>query len=116
MPELQRTPERFSTFEYQRRLGQTRARMEKQGLDLLIVSDGKPTDYDRYEGRYGISDVSMAVREARQRQVRCFGLAVEKEAKRHLAQMLGPGGYRILPRTTLLPDAMAEIFVDLVSE
>ncbi|MCA9606816.1 MAG: VWA domain-containing protein [Myxococcales bacterium] len=83
---------------------------------LLIVSDGKPTDYDRYEGRYGISDVSMAVREARQRQVRCFGLAVEKEAKRHLAQMLGPGGYRILPRTTLLPDAMAEIFVDLVSE
>lgn len=39
MPELQRTPERFSTAEYQRRLRQTRARMEKQGLDLLIVSD-----------------------------------------------------------------------------
>ncbi len=39
MPELQRTPERFSTPEYQRRLRQTRARMDKQGLDLLIVSD-----------------------------------------------------------------------------
>ena len=24
---------------------------------LLLVSDGKPTDYDRYEGRYGIADV-----------------------------------------------------------
>lgn len=39
MPELQRTPERFSTAEYQRRLRQTRAHMEKQRLDLLIVSD-----------------------------------------------------------------------------
>ena len=39
MPELQRTPERFSTAEYQRRLRQTRAHMEKQDLDLLIVSD-----------------------------------------------------------------------------
>ncbi len=82
---------------------------------LLIVSDGKPTDYDRYEGRYGVGDVAMAIREAGQRQVRCFGLAVEKQAKRHLAQMLGPGRYRILPRTSLLPDAMAEFFIDSIT-
>ncbi|MFI4935962.1 MAG: citrate/2-methylcitrate synthase, partial [Caulobacterales bacterium] len=29
---------------------------------LLLVSDGKPTDYDRYEGRHGIADVRQAVR------------------------------------------------------
>lgn len=39
MPDLQRTPERFSTEEYLQRLAKTRASMEKQGLDLLIVSD-----------------------------------------------------------------------------
>jgi ectoine hydrolase len=39
MPELQRTPERFSTGEYQRRLRQTRAEMEARGLNALIVSD-----------------------------------------------------------------------------
>ncbi|WP_411956695.1 ectoine hydrolase DoeA [Paracoccus homiensis] len=39
MPELQRTPERFSTEEYEERLKKTRASMEKLGLDLLIVSD-----------------------------------------------------------------------------
>ncbi|WP_265500817.1 ectoine hydrolase DoeA [Paracoccus beibuensis] len=39
MPELQRTPERFSTAEYEERLAKTRASMEKLGLDLLIVSD-----------------------------------------------------------------------------
>ena len=31
---------------------------------LLLISDGKPTDYDRYEGRYGIADVRQAIREA----------------------------------------------------
>ncbi|WP_378944646.1 ectoine hydrolase DoeA [Paracoccus sp. R86501] len=39
MPELQRTPERFSTAEYEERLRKTRASMEKLGLDMLIVSD-----------------------------------------------------------------------------
>lgn len=82
---------------------------------LLFVSDGKPIDYDRYEGRYGIADVAMAVREAKARHVKVFGLAIEKEAKRHLAQMLGAGNYRVLPRTDDLPDVMAEVFVRLIA-
>lgn len=83
---------------------------------LLIVSDGKPTDYDRYEGRYGVEDVSKAVREANQRRILCFGLAVEKEAKLHLARMLGPGRYRILPHTSLLPEVMAEVFLSMLTD
>lgn len=39
MPELQRTPYRFSTAEYEQRLKKTRASMERQGLDLLVVTD-----------------------------------------------------------------------------
>lgn len=39
MPELQRTPYRFSTKEYEQRLKKTRASMEQRGLDLLIVTD-----------------------------------------------------------------------------
>lgn len=92
-------------------LDATRARQKI----LVLLSDGKPTDYDRYEGRYGIEDVSQAVREATQQQVQVFGLAIEKEAKTHLARMLGPGGYRILPRTSLLPDAMADLLVGLLT-
>jgi hypothetical protein len=82
---------------------------------LLLLSDGKPTDYDRYEGRYGVEDVRQAVREAGQRRVHVFGLAVEKEAKRHLARMLGPGSYRILPQPSRLPDAMADVFVGMLT-
>ena len=78
---------------------------------LLFVSDGKPIDYDRYEGPYGVADVAMAIREARQHNIKVFGLAVEKEAKRHLSRMMGAGNYRVLPRTDDLPAVMADVFV-----
>jgi nitric oxide reductase NorD protein len=81
---------------------------------LLLVSDGKPTDFDRYEGRYGIEDVAQAVREAHQRRIHTFGIAIEKEAKLYLARMLGPGAYRILPRPAMLPDVMADVFLSVL--
>ncbi|SFC69484.1 ectoine hydrolase DoeA [Tropicimonas isoalkanivorans] len=39
MPDLQRTPERFTDDEYEARVIQTRAEMARRGLDLLIISD-----------------------------------------------------------------------------
>ena len=53
------------------------------------MSDGKPTDYDRYEGRYGVADVRQAVHEAQQRSVHLFALAVDAEARFYLPRMFG---------------------------
>lgn len=80
---------------------------------LLLVSDGKPTDYDRYEGSYGVGDVRRAVQEATERGVRTFGLAIEKEARAHLSRMFGPGGHEILPRPDALADALARLTAEL---
>lgn len=80
---------------------------------LVLISDGKPTDYDRYEGRYGIDDVRRAVGEASERGVRTFGLAIEKEARGYLARMFGPGGYEVLPRPDALADALAKLTAEL---
>jgi nitric oxide reductase NorD protein len=82
---------------------------------LLLLSDGKPTDYDRYEGKHGIQDVRHAVREANERRIHTFGIAVEKEAKLYLARMLGPGHHRILNRPDVLPDVMAEVLLRAAS-
>lgn len=82
---------------------------------LLLVSDGKPTDFDRYEGNYGIEDIAHAVREAAGSSIQTFGLAIEQKAKLHLARMLGAGRYRILPSTEHLPDVMAEVFVSMLT-
>lgn len=81
---------------------------------VLLVSDGKPTDYDRYEGRYGIEDVAQAVREGRQQHISTFTLAIDREAKHYISQMMGSRHYRILPRASLLPNVMAEFFLRAV--
>lgn len=76
---------------------------------LLLISDGKPTDYDRYEGRYGIADVRQALREARQDGVRTVALTVDARAKDHLPRMFGDGGFRILRHPRDLPPALARL-------
>lgn len=80
---------------------------------ILLLSDGKPNDYDRYEGRYGMEDVRKALKEARRSQVNAFALAVEAEARHYLPVMLGQGRYRILPKPSLLPEALGEFYARL---
>lgn len=81
---------------------------------LLLLSDGKPTDYDRYEGAYGVADVRQALREAKQLRIRPFALTVEKAAKGYLPQMFGVNGYRILGHPRALPMSLAEVYRDLL--
>ncbi len=87
-------------------LARTRARTRM----LLLVTDGRPTDYDRYEGRYGVADVAMAVREADSAGVKVFALAVEAQARSHLGEMFGRGRYAVMPRPEALVDAMAAVY------
>jgi nitric oxide reductase NorD protein len=77
---------------------------------LLLISDGKPTDYDRYEGRYGLADVRMALREARQAGVCVHALAVEATARASLPEAFGAGAWHVLPRPELLPQALTEAY------
>ncbi|MDP2304692.1 MAG: hypothetical protein Q8P18_01525 [Pseudomonadota bacterium] len=77
---------------------------------LLLVSDGKPTDYDRYEGRYGVADVRQALREGEARGVITHALAVDAVAGDHLPPMLGPGAWHILPDPRRLPEVLTTVY------
>lgn len=81
---------------------------------LLVIGDGMPTDFDRYEGRYGVADVRMAVREAVREQTHVFGLGIDPRARLPLAEMFGPGGYSLLRAPDALPDALGRLFVSLL--
>ncbi|MCC6846962.1 MAG: VWA domain-containing protein [Deltaproteobacteria bacterium] len=81
---------------------------------VLLVSDGKPTDYDRYEGRYGVADVRQAVREAERRAVRVFALAIDATARAHLPALFGKGNYGILARPEALTGALAQAVAEAV--
>ncbi|HEY9854397.1 MAG TPA: VWA domain-containing protein, partial [Stenomitos sp.] len=80
---------------------------------LLLLSDGKPNDYDRYEGRYGIGDIRQAIREAESHGVHVHALAVDKQARDYLPQMLGSQRFSILRHPQELPEALSRFMVKL---
>lgn len=63
---------------------------------LILLSDGKPNDYDKYEGKYGIQDIKQALRETKADGIENFALAIEEQAKYYLPQMFGKNHYDIL--------------------
>jgi nitric oxide reductase NorD protein len=73
---------------------------------LLLVSDGKPSDLDRYEGRYGVADVHRAVLEAQGQGVVMHALAVDPAAKGWLPSMFGAGRASVVNRPEDLVSAL----------
>ncbi len=76
---------------------------------MLLLTDGKPTDYDRYEGRYGVADVRQAIREATNSGVHLHALAVQAGAQDYLPSMLGPGRWELLTHPESLPESVATV-------
>jgi len=76
---------------------------------LLLVTDGKPNDYDRYEGRYGVHDVRHAVLEAASHDVHVHALAIDRDAKWSLAQMFLDHSYTLLRTPHDLAPAMGQV-------
>lgn len=77
---------------------------------LLLITDGKPTDYDRYEGRYGREDVRMAIREGLDQGIHTHALALDARARGALPSMFGTAGWQILKRPADLADAVATAY------
>ncbi len=82
---------------------------------LLLVSDGKPTDYDRYEGSYGMADVRQALREAERREVCAHALAVDAVARDYLPAMFGAGAWHVLPHPGHLPTVLTTVYGKLTA-
>lgn len=81
---------------------------------LLVITDGKPNDLDHYEGRHGIEDTAMAIREARRAGHAVFGVTVDAAAKAWFARMFGRGGFSVVPHPDRLTTALPEIYRQLV--
>jgi nitric oxide reductase NorD protein len=77
---------------------------------IILISDGKPNDYDKYEGKYGVQDVKQALRELNGRNINSYALAIEKQAKYYLPQMFGQNHYQILTTPVELLQALVKLF------
>lgn len=77
---------------------------------LLLLSDGKPNDLDRYEGRYGIEDTRQAVIEARSQGLVPFCITIDKEAADYLPYLFGADGFALVERAGQLPERLLQLY------
>ncbi len=77
---------------------------------VILISDGKPNDYDKYEGKYGINDVKQALRELNERNINSYALAIEAQAKYYLPQMFGQNHYQILTTPVELLESLVKLY------
>ncbi|TNF17796.1 MAG: VWA domain-containing protein [Rhodobacteraceae bacterium] len=81
---------------------------------LIVLTDGKPNDLDHYEGRHGIEDTAMAVREARRAGNSVFGITIDRDAKAWFPRLFGQGGFALVPEPEKLIFALPRIYRQLV--
>jgi nitric oxide reductase NorD protein len=93
-----------------RHVGARLSRRPQRYRLMLLLTDGKPNDIDYYEGRYGIEDTRMAIREARKLGVKVFGVTVDEEARDYFPYIFGRGAYAIVPEIGRLPSALPAIY------
>ena len=80
---------------------------------LLIISDGKPNDVDRYDGRYGIEDTKKAIVEAKKLGITPFCITVDLESKEYLPYLFGKNGYTVVRDGKKLPKVLPEVYMNL---
>ena len=90
------------------------AKQAKKKRLLLVITDGKPNDLDHYEGRHGIEDTAMAIREARRAGHSVYGITIEAREKAWFNRMFGQGGYATISHPDKLTMALPEIYRHLV--
>lgn len=91
------------------------AERPRQRRLLLVLTDGKPNDTDHYEGRYGIEDTYMAVREARRRGQSIFGVTIDTKSQATFSRIFGKGGYVVIHDPERLVAALPHLYRHLVS-
>jgi len=82
---------------------------------LIVLSDGKPDDYDYYKGDYAIEDTKHSLEEARAMGVRPFCITIDKAEHGYLSYMYGERHYIFVDDISTLPFKMPEIYRNLTT-
>ena len=83
---------------------------ESKNKWVILLSDGKPNDYDKYEGKYGVQDVKQALYELKSKSINSYALAIEAQAKYYLPQMFGQNHYQIITTPVELLKALVKLY------
>jgi nitric oxide reductase NorD protein len=82
---------------------------------LLILTDGKPNDLDKYEGRYGVEDTRMAIQEANRAGMQPFCVTIDRKAGDYLPYLFGSNSYILVKDARELPTKLPALYARLTS-
>lgn len=82
---------------------------------LLIITDGKPNDLDKYEGRYGIEDTRQAIVEAKLLGLVPYCVTIDKKGHDYLPYLFGHHGFSIVSNASELPRVLPKIYLHLTA-
>ncbi len=88
-------------------------KQHSQNRLLLILSDGKPNDTDRYDGRYGIEDTKKAIEEVKQKGIVPYCITIDVEAREYLPYLFGRNSYAVIRDAKRLPKVLTQIYMNL---
>lgn len=80
---------------------------------LIIISDGKPNDVDRYDGRYGIEDTKKAIEEVKKKGIVPFCITIDVDAKEYLPYLFGKDSFAVIRDAKKLPTLLPQIYMRL---
>ncbi|PHR30566.1 MAG: hypothetical protein COA36_00745 [Desulfotalea sp.] len=80
---------------------------------LIVLSDGKPEDYDDYKGKYAIEDTRKALLEARGAGIHVFCITIDKMAHAYLGHMFGRGQFVFVDSVDTLPTKLVKLYRSL---
>jgi len=80
---------------------------------LLILTDGKPNDLDKYESRYGIEDTKHAIFEAKQQGLEPFCISIDQYASDYLPYIFGSQSFVHIKRAEELPKKLPLLYLRL---
>lgn len=81
---------------------------------VILITDGKPCDYDRYEGRYGIEDIKKALSEGKLLNVTTHAFAVDKQARFYFPAMFSSADYDVVTHPSKLLSSIFQMYLKLI--
>jgi nitric oxide reductase NorD protein len=82
---------------------------------ILLFTDARPNDYDRYEGEYGVQDVHFAIRELKREGFHIHTIAIGKEEKASIPRMMKEASYEMLLYPENLLFSLTKLFKKIES-
>ena len=82
---------------------------------IILLSDGKPSDYDEYEGNYGINDIKHSITEANKKNIHVKSIIIDNTPKIYFLNMFGKNNYQLISNKYNLHIQLLKIFNNIIN-